>query len=116
MMSTYWSVPYICMYAEGVMTNYYYDHAGNITSMKVKENAASTEQTINTATYDFTGNITSNTDGNGHMVTFEYNAFGSVRKKTTPADASISSDTMTFQYDVVRVEEAEAWEVILMTL
>ncbi|MGE5472860.1 MAG: S8 family serine peptidase [Ignavibacteriales bacterium] len=85
-----------------VITTYYYDDAGNITSTTVKKSVASPEKTIMSAEYDKIGNATVKIDGNGNRTTYEYNFFNKVRKTIEPGDnTTIPSNTTIYQYDKV---------------
>jgi len=85
--------------AKGVITIYGYNDAGNITSVTVKKSQTASGTTIQTGTYDLTGNTLTRTDGNGNTTQFEYNAFGKTRKAIYPGDDTIPSSSATYQYD-----------------
>ena len=57
--------------ANGVITLYTYDNAGNVLDIKIKKNQDAPEQSITSATYDLAGRQTSETDGNGNTVTLK---------------------------------------------
>lgn len=80
--------------AKGVVTSYIYDDINNIVKTKVNE------QLIQTNTYDLVGNILTQTDGNDHTVTNQYNAWNKLKQIDYPGDATIPASTITFQYDV----------------
>jgi len=87
--------------ANGVITIYNYDDASNITSVKLKKTANDPEQTVKFMEYDLIGNVLTQTDGNGNILTYEYNGFNILRKTTSLGDASIDSNVVTYQYDVL---------------
>ena len=87
--------------AKGVITNYYYDDAGNITQIGVRKTSTAAETILKTSTYDYLGNLLTETDANGNTTTYQYNAFGKVRKAVYPGDATIPQNEITCQYDVM---------------
>ncbi|MGE5579276.1 MAG: S8 family serine peptidase [Bacillota bacterium] len=87
--------------AKGAITGYQHDDAGNVVFVTVRKTSSSPEQTVAGSTYDFAGRQTSSTDGNGNMVVYQYNAFGNLRQAAYPGDASIPTNTVTYQYDVL---------------
>ena len=84
--------------AKGVITNYYYDDAGNITFIKYKKSASADEITLSSYTYDFVGNLLSETDANENITTYEYNNFNMLRKAEYPGD---KKNIIVYQYDVM---------------
>ncbi len=48
---------------------------------------------------ELTGQLKTQTDANCNVTKYEYNALNQVRKTTTPGDATIPSNTLTYQYD-----------------
>ncbi len=87
--------------ANGVISKYSYDDAGNVLAVSVKANASSSEQVLKQASYDLVGRMLSQTDANGNTTTFEYNALGKVRQTVYPGDSSIPSNMVICQYDVM---------------
>ena len=87
--------------AKGVITNYYYDDAENITQIGVRKTSTAAETVLKTSTYDYLGNLLTETDANGNTTTYQYNAFGKVRKAVYPGDATIPQNEITCQYDVM---------------
>ncbi|MGE5474544.1 MAG: S8 family serine peptidase [Ignavibacteriales bacterium] len=87
--------------AKGAVKTYYYDDSGNVIETTIRKSASYSEQALETNTYNLSGNITSKTDGNGNTISYEYNAFGKVRKVTYPSDATLPSRTVTNQYDIM---------------
>jgi RHS repeat-associated protein len=87
--------------ANGNVTDYHYDDAGNVTSIGVKAVSTAAEKTTQTKTYDLLGNVLTITDGNGNTTTYEYNALGKIRKVTYPSDSTIAEYTVSSQYDKV---------------
>ena len=86
--------------ANGAITLYGYNANGNVTSLKVQKTAQSPEQTVETNTYDYVGNLLAKTDGRGNTTTYTYNAFQKTRSITYPGDETIPSLTVTCRYDV----------------
>ncbi len=87
--------------ANGVITSYTYNDAGNILSSSVKKNSNASAQLIQRSTYDLVGRAMTQTDGNGNTTTLEYNALGKVRKTVYPGDSTIPAATVICQYDVL---------------
>jgi RHS repeat-associated protein len=85
--------------ANGVITKYEMDGAGNVLSIKLQKSVSSVSQNIETNAYDLKDRLLSKTDGNGNTITFEYNVFDKVRKAIYPGDATIPSNTIQYQYD-----------------
>ncbi len=79
--------------AKGVIYFYTYDDAGNITDSKVNG------QKIKASKYNLVGNTLTTTDGNGNTTTYEYNAYGKVRKVNYEGDSTIPQNTVKYQYD-----------------
>ncbi|EPR08089.1 right-handed parallel beta-helix repeat-containing protein [Ruminiclostridium papyrosolvens] len=88
-------------YANGVIKNYNYDDAGNVTKLTVQKTSGSAEQTIQINTYDYVGNLLTKKYGNGNTTTYEYNALGKLRKTTAPGDITIPESTIISQYDAM---------------
>jgi|GEM_PF-663947 len=78
--------------------SYIYNDAGDVEFIKVRKDSG-TDQTIESANYDYLGNVVNKTDGNENITTYEYNNLGKVRKVVTPGDESIGSNTLYYQYD-----------------
>ena len=87
--------------AKGVITNYYYDDAGNITQIGVRKTSTAAETVLKTSTYDYLGNLLTETDAIGNTTTYQYNALGKVRRAVYPGDATIPQNEITCQYDVM---------------
>ncbi|PYG87269.1 RHS repeat-associated protein [Ruminiclostridium sufflavum DSM 19573] len=91
--------------ANGAVTKYSYDSAGNVISVAVRKTENAAEQTIKASTFDFTGNLLTETSyqaaATGSTITYEYNALGQVRKAIYPGDAAIPQNTVTCQYDLM---------------
>ena len=84
--------------ASGLISHMEYDSAGNITRKWIQENATAPEQTLMTATYDYVGNMQSQTDARGNTTTYSYNALGKLRETTLPGDATIPAIKTITQY------------------
>lgn len=65
------------------------------------DNANSPVLILQTNTYDLIGNVLTQRDGNGNIATYRYNAFKKINTAVLPEDASISANTLTYQYDVM---------------
>ena len=87
--------------AKGVITNYYYDDAGNITQIGVRKTSTAAETVLKTSTYDYLGNLLTETDAIGNTTTYQYNALGKVRRAVYPGDATIPQNEITCQFDVM---------------
>ena len=87
--------------AKGVITNYYYDDAGNITQIGVRKTLTAAETVLKTSTYDYLGNLLTETDAIENTTTYQYNALGKVRRAVYPGDATIPQNEITCQYDVM---------------
>ncbi len=84
--------------ANNVKKNYYYDDAGRLTKATVMD---STEKILKESTYDYMGNILTETDGNGNVTTYSYNRLGLLRARTDPGDESIDDYTIQNQYNEI---------------
>ncbi|MCX7746261.1 MAG: right-handed parallel beta-helix repeat-containing protein [Clostridia bacterium] len=84
-------------------TIYTFDDDGNIKEVWVNKdtNDSTSGGAIKRANYDFLGNITDSTDGNGNTTYYEYNAFEKVRKVTHPWDSTIPQTKELYQYNSV---------------
>jgi len=87
--------------ANGVKTNYYYDHAGNITMTGVQKSSTSEEVVIERNTYDLSNNLVIHVDGNGNVTKYEYNLLGKIRRIIYPKDDTIKANTIIYQYDTM---------------
>ena len=56
---------------------------------------------VKKGTYDYVGNILTETNGNGNTTTFQYNALNKLRKAIYPGDETIPEYSVTYQYDVM---------------
>ena len=86
--------------ADGTITRYYYDDAGNVTSTTIQRSTADAERLISRASYNHQGNTLSTTDANGNTTTYEYNALGKVRSVSYPVDDTVPSYGLQYWYDV----------------
>ncbi len=87
--------------ANGVKTNYYYDHAGNIIMTGVQKSSTSEEVVIERNTYDLSNNLVIHVDGNGNVTKYEYNLLGKIRRIIYPKDDTIQANTIIYQYDTM---------------
>jgi RHS repeat-associated protein len=84
---------------EGVITENYYNEAGYIKKVTVRENILSPEEIISENTYDLTGKTLTSKDTNGGITEYEYNSFGQLEKTTMPADDNVGVYSVENQYD-----------------
>lgn len=70
-------------------------------STQVKKNEASPAVVVQSSTYDKQGNMLTQTDGNGNVITYTYNELRKVRSVTYPHDDTISEYMIRSQYDKV---------------
>jgi RHS repeat-associated protein len=96
--------------AKGAVTTYYYEYerdgANNLLSTVVRNTInLETERTIQTAYYDFAGNLKKQTDGNGNTTYYYYNGLGKLSRAEYPGDAgtipSITGNVIKYYYDTV---------------
>ena len=80
-------------------TVYEYDDAGNLTAVREREGSGAPLNTIRTSTYDYTGNVLTETYGEQNTTTYQYNGLGKVRQVTRPGDATIQAYTSYYLYD-----------------
>jgi RHS repeat-associated protein len=86
---------------DGVIKGVAYDDSGNVTQMSIRKTANTPAQVLKSNTYDKLGQLIAETDGNGNPTMHTYNALGKLRSTVLPGDASVPSDELHFQYDVM---------------
>jgi len=84
---------------KGIIKNTYYNDASKVTKIGVKLNDGAEEKILAQYEYDFAGNEIVKVDGNGNKTLYEYNQFNLVSKETLPSDETIGQLVTTYQYD-----------------
>ena len=95
----------------GVLTEYTYDAAGNLTQTKTKKDGGSSEQIVSSAVYDSaTGGKTSETDANGFSTTYTY-----LMPHNLVSGVTSPFGTVTYSYDAFKENLASANGVSVTT-
>ncbi|THF81684.1 S8 family serine peptidase [Cohnella fermenti] len=87
--------------ANGVVFGNRLDDAGRTTEQTLQSGTAAPERVLHRYVYDAIGRKLNETDGNGNVTTYTYNAFNQTRTVVEQGDDSIPELTLVAQYDAM---------------